>query len=321
MTAAKDSVGELELRGKEDSSFLHLIDSHQMVKNLCASQEYFPWDVFLTFTCNMRKHFGTKPIREWLDQDDWKSNYPKWGIYTRFQQEEIRKSLHQAASSLFLRVWEEVSAIFIDYLANSPTSPFFKMVAKFARKEYQSDKGNLSHIHLLGKLEDLTEDDKQKLFDLIRNNVIDIIKPEEIESVIDEGLIKHKDDVIEVQHDGLSYLLHRCNSRCLVPDKSGKLICRATNYQSTKENTKHVLKKLPNNFSKPCLERLEKCGLATLQRNVDDEIISFDSSLDYFHPKKHIPPWKPGDPNISPCECKTFTICRSMQNMQCLNGT
>ena len=69
MTAADDSVGGLDLRGKEDSDFLHSIDSRQMVKNLCSSQEYYEWDVFLTFTCNMRKHFGTRPIREWLDND------------------------------------------------------------------------------------------------------------------------------------------------------------------------------------------------------------------------------------------------------------
>ena len=64
MTAADDSVGGLDLRGKEDSNFLHLIDSRHMVKNLCSSQEWFQWDIFLTFTCNMRKYFGTKPIRE-----------------------------------------------------------------------------------------------------------------------------------------------------------------------------------------------------------------------------------------------------------------
>ena len=73
------NAGSLDLRGKDDSSFLHSIDSRQMVKNLCASQEYFQWDIFLTFTCNMRKHFGTKPIREWLDRiDEWTKHYPDW---------------------------------------------------------------------------------------------------------------------------------------------------------------------------------------------------------------------------------------------------
>ena len=320
MTSSSTAAGGLDLRGKDDSSFLHSIDSRQMVRNLCASQEYFQWDVFLTFTCNMRKHFGTKPIREWLDHNEWTNHYPHWNTYSIFQQEEIRRGLHQSASGLFLRVWEEVSAIFINYLSNSPSSPFHSMLATFARKEYQADVGNLSHIHLLGKIDDLSDRNREELFDLIRNNVIDIIKPEEIDDILEEGLIEHKDDVIEVQTDGQTYLIHTCNSRCLVPDKDGKLICRATNYRKSKENTKHVLTDLPNNFSKPCLERLEEAGIAILERNNDGDIISFKSHLDYFHPKKHIPPWKYGDDNISPCESKTFIICRSMQNVQCLCG-
>ena len=317
MTAANDSVGGLDLRGKDDSNFLHSIDSRQMVKNLCSSQEFFQWDIFLTFTCNMRKHFGTKPIRQWLDDDDWKEYFPKWNSYHVYQQKEIERAMHQAASGLFLRVWEEVSAIFIDYLKNSDSSPFTNMIANFARKEYQASKGNLSHIHFLGKCD---IEDHDLLYELVRNNVIDIIKPDEINALIEEGVINHEDDVLEIQLDGLTYLIHTCNARCQVPNKDGVLVCRATNFQKSKENTKHVHDPLPNNFSKPCLQRLEKAGLLDLETNEIGEIISFKSEHDYLHPKKHIPPWKYGDPNISPCETKTFSICRSMQNIQCLCG-
>ena len=38
--------------------------------------------------------------------------------------------------------------------------------------------------------------------------------------------------------------------------------------------------------------------------------------MDYVHPRKHIPPWKYGNDNISPCETRTFTACSSMQNIQ-----
>ena len=321
MTAADDSVGGLDLRSKEDSNFLHSIDSRQMVKNLCSSQEYFPWDFFLTFTCNMRKHFGTKPIREWLDNDEWKQHYPRWESYTFSQQIEIKKSLHQAASGLFLRVWEEVSAIFIDFLGNGEESPFAEMLAAFARKEYQPEAGNLSHIHFLGKLKEMSERARALLMDLIRSNVVDIIRSDEVDRLIEDGYIKNEDDSKEIQHDGLSFLRHRCNHRCLVPDKNGILRCRATSYGKSKENTKHSFIDLPNNYSKPCLERLGKADLAVLTRNESNEICSFNSNIDYFHPKKHIPPWKRGDPNISPCETKTFIACRSMQNIQMLCGS
>ena len=69
MTSSNTAAGGLNLRRKGDSNLIHSIDSHQMVKKLCASQEYFQWDIFLTFNCNTRKHFGKKPIREWLDDN------------------------------------------------------------------------------------------------------------------------------------------------------------------------------------------------------------------------------------------------------------
>ena len=64
--------GDLGLRGTRDSSLLDSFDSKQMVRNLCASQQYHTMTHFLTFTCNMKKHFGTKVIRNWIDGDEWK---------------------------------------------------------------------------------------------------------------------------------------------------------------------------------------------------------------------------------------------------------
>ena len=50
------------------------------------------------------------------------------------------------------------------------------MLAVFDLKEYQADVGSISHIHLLGKLRQLSELSQTELFYFIRNNVIDIIK-------------------------------------------------------------------------------------------------------------------------------------------------
>ena len=57
------------------------------------------------------------------------------------------------------------------------------MLELFARKEYQADVVNISHIHLLGKLFQLSEHSGTELFDLIRYNVVDIIKPEEVDDL------------------------------------------------------------------------------------------------------------------------------------------
>ena len=85
MSSSNTAAGGLDLRRKDDLNFLHSIDSRHMVKILCAPQEYFQWDIFLTFTCNMRKHVGTKPIREWLDDKKWTMNFPNWDTYYFFQ--------------------------------------------------------------------------------------------------------------------------------------------------------------------------------------------------------------------------------------------
>ena len=64
LTASKDESSGLNLRGgSNESPLLDSVDSKQMIKNLMSSQKYLPFNFFLTFTCNMRQHFGTKPIK------------------------------------------------------------------------------------------------------------------------------------------------------------------------------------------------------------------------------------------------------------------
>ena len=174
MTLSNTSDGGLYLRCKDDWNFIHSIDSHQMVEYLCASLEYFQSNIFLTFTYNTRNVFCKKPIREWLDDKNGQIIFPIV-IHTLFYQQEIKRALHQSALCLFLRVLEEVSAVFNHYFRNSPSLSFLNMLQVFDCKEYQADAGNLSYIHLLGKTCQLYEQSRTELFDLIRNNVVDRI--------------------------------------------------------------------------------------------------------------------------------------------------
>ena len=66
-TSNPSSSTGLSVRGENDSGMLESIDSKQMVKNLIAAQKFYLMDYFVTFTCNQKMHFGTKPIKEWLD--------------------------------------------------------------------------------------------------------------------------------------------------------------------------------------------------------------------------------------------------------------
>ena len=66
---------------------------------------------------------------------------------------------------------------------------------------------------MLGKLRQLSEQSQTELFDFISNNVVGIIKSEEVDDRMKEGGIEHKENVIQVQFDGLIDLIHTCNMR------------------------------------------------------------------------------------------------------------
>ena len=157
-----------------------------------ASQKYLPFTHFLTFTCNMKRHFGTKPIKNWIDGDEWKKNYPKYNDLTFDERKEIHQALNQAAAPLLLRAWNETCRIFLDYLKKSPSSPFRKVVTLFARHEFQASIGNLPHIHCMLKVgwEYLSEEEKKIVNNLVRASYLDIIKMDEIPRFIEEGLFK-----------------------------------------------------------------------------------------------------------------------------------
>ena len=66
-----------------------------------------------------------------------------------------------------------------------------------------------------------------------------------------------------------------------------------------------------------------KIGLADpIKVNKFGATTAFNARHNYFHPKRHIPPTNPNDTsNISPVEGYTFSILKSMQNVQSLTHT
>ena len=116
LTVDEENKNNLGLRCSHDSSLLGSIDSKQMVKNLSSSQKYIgPHDFFITLTCNMKKHFGTAPVKNWLDAEEWTENFPNYNSLTSREQTEIKRALTQSSSCLFLQIWQEVSKLFTEY--------------------------------------------------------------------------------------------------------------------------------------------------------------------------------------------------------------
>ena len=264
LTVGDDKTGGLGLRGQGDSSMLESFDSKAMVRNLCASQSYHNMSHFLTFTCNMKRHFGTKQIKEWIDSECWKFLFPDYHHLDVTEKKEIDESVIQAASGLLLRVWKEVCQLFLSYLRKSPTSPYQKVLSIFSRNEYQSLVGNLSHIHLILEVDrkNLTRDQRKFLDDLCRCSILDVVRSDELQKLINDGTFKSIDDYKEMTNDAFKFLGHKCDSRCLVRTGDGKFRCRKLNYLDiSTDNTKHTFMSLPNNLPQDCLNRLIKIGM------------------------------------------------------------
>ena len=321
LTIGEDKKGGLGLRCKGDSSLLESVDNKEMVRNLCISQKYVGWDHFLTHTCNMKTHFGTAPIKDWLDSDEWKDYYPGFYDLENDEMKEIEYAFLESSASLLIRVWEEVFLLFIDYLRKSQTSPFKKLIALFARKEYQLKRGNLSHSHMMIALNwlEMTENEKQFMNELIRASIFDIVRYDEIDRYIQDGVFESHHDISNVYENAELFLPHRCNDSCLVRNPDGTFRCRKIdNVRASDDNTKHMFMPLPNDYSIPCLKILQDIGLASeLIIDNDGNVIKFLSPLPFFHPVRHVPPTNPtNDMNISPVEGYIFANTKSMQNIQ-----
>ena len=122
--------------------------------------------------------------------------------------------------------------------------------------------------------------------DLIRASVVDIVRVDEVDNMIEHGLMDSIHDLDDIVEDGKKILGHHCSPRCLVMTAPGVFHCRKlNNLKISPDNTKHVFKPLPNDYSSECLERLVKIGIIEpIQVTKDGYEAPFKSSNEYFHP-------------------------------------
>ena len=102
----------------------------------------------------------TSHLREWVNSKEWTKHYHNWDKLSSFEQEEAIKCFEQAAMQPMLRNWLATRSFLFDYIMKCPKSPFGKCGAFFGRDEYQSDKGNLPHIHCIMQIHQTIMDNK-----------------------------------------------------------------------------------------------------------------------------------------------------------------
>ena len=101
---------------------------------ICVHQKMMLVGLTLQLLLKINKNNGTKPIWDWIDDKGWKNRYPNNNDLLSITQKEVNKSFNQESTGILLRVWEEVSLIFILFTNNSEHSPYKKVGAFFARK-------------------------------------------------------------------------------------------------------------------------------------------------------------------------------------------
>ena len=98
---------------------------------------------------------------------------------TDFEQDEICRAVEQSSGGLILRNWMETRALFLQYILKSKSSCVKSIADMFARDEYRQDKGNLSHIHAMIRLnwDEINTDDRMPFIeDLVRASVVDLVR-------------------------------------------------------------------------------------------------------------------------------------------------
>ena len=85
----------------------------------------------------------------------------------------------------------------------------------FAQREYQKDVGVLSYMHLILKVGYAKSNSEQTNFveDLIHATIPEILRSEDAQKIIDDGVFQHIDSYFDMQKDVTKFLPHICNER------------------------------------------------------------------------------------------------------------
>ena len=301
-----------------DKSFFDTdsVDSRPTVNKLAAAVADKQATYFYTQTANALDHFGLSEIKRWIESDEVMDIFCS-GTETTAERGEIRECLRQAASLPLLRNWIEVSILYMDYIANSDERPLGHVEHIWWRFEFQDSVGNLPHIHALIWLAD--GESPQITNDRIRGSIMELIRPEEIDDLVAEGLLSCAEEVMSVKDLASRVLVHICSSRCQrrVGIKDDEVVCRATDNETESPDPKtHCVRAIRVDHSEAAVKVLVKVGLFVL----DDATQIFEPVVDELVATKHYPPAHNSEGIISACNGFLFVLTRSNGNLKRATG-
>jgi hypothetical protein len=310
------------------------IDSHPTVNKLRAAMGEDYCSYFVTFTCNQRDHFGLKKITSWLTGDEIIEEFQK-DIISYDDKLRLRETLQENSAVLITRQWTKVATLFMTYIAKSSEEPLGKIKDILWRFEHQEPVGNPPHIHGVVTREPLPEGrerqkELKKILERIRGSSYDLIRFEETEGLIKEGLINNWSEAEEIREHGRRVLRHCCSARCQrrYGPGDGETRCRVPNHALINPNpNEHALIPINVHHSQAALKIMEILGLYKydvaaeqyfpIESSDDKEMQNLMNSLKSW---KHSPPAHAGESPFSPVNPRLFIATKSSQNISHPSG-
>ena len=322
--------GGVKFKGNTNPIFdTEQVDSRMVVNRLAAAIGESPPTYFYTHTCSMATHFGLRHIWDWIMSDDIiqivSSDAEK-------SEQDIRRNILDSAGALILRVWMEMSHIWILYISESPDKPLGNVTKYLFRMELQDAQANVPHLHsLLWTTDDLTSKEGLSIaLDRIRGIVDDILRPDERDQLIEEGIFEsHRDvrcflDMIEPM------LKHTHQRRCFYTrhnEDTGKkeetLRCKVSdNWNMNINKGCHSFQTIDVNHSQECIKILQEVGVAKkpIVAPKEGEKLEFIPLLPCLQNLKHIPPAHGNEGIISPVSGMLIARNPNSDNLQFTTG-
>ena len=106
------------------------------------------------------------------------------------------------------------------------------MLASFARREYQSESGNVAHSHIILAVDEsqLSMEELEFVNNLAAGSIFDVVKCDDIQEYIDRGITQEPGNKDNLVKNTALFLSHTCNHKCKVKYSDGSLRCRVPNY-------------------------------------------------------------------------------------------
>ena len=292
------------------------VETHSNVYKLSRLVAESPPDYFYTQSCNQKTTKGLGILRKWVTSDEAvELTQKKYNL----SYEEAKETIRTSAAPFVQRAWNAFIDLWMKYIIYSKEAPFCPIDWAWYRKEFQPDKGNVSHVHCLLKTihDSNTKEGREKILDKVRGALADLVRYQELHRFKEEGIIDSLDCLKQILEDAVKYLTHSCGPRCMVPvkDENGNVtwVCkRVDNSILSPSPGQHCIEEVYINHSGPALEVLMQCGFA--ERDPSTQIIRItDPRLKMY---RHIPRCNRRDGKFSPTNPEVFIRYLSSQNVQ-----